>query len=68
MPRYRLVLADGTVLGEAAYTVEVDVGDEIILHGNRRGRVSARIPTAVATEFVDGPLVDVLEVELVDPA
>jgi hypothetical protein len=40
-----------------------DVGDPVILAGNRHFRVTAKIPVERIAEFVDGPVYGVLEVE-----
>jgi hypothetical protein len=40
-----------------------DVGDPVILAGNRHFRVRATIPVERVAEFVDGPVCGVLEVE-----
>ena len=44
-----------------------NVGDPVILAGNRHFRVTATIPVERMTEFVDEPLYRVLEVEPLSP-
>jgi hypothetical protein len=44
MFRYRLHLADGSDVGEAAYPNRVKVGKELFLGGDRRFRVLDVVP------------------------
>lgn len=62
--RYQLRLADGEDAGEVQFADGgVQAGDEIRVSGNRQMRVLAVIPVELASEFVDGPVYAVLEVE-----
>jgi hypothetical protein len=54
---------DGDDVGEAEYSYQPNVGDEIYADGNRRLRVLAYVPLKRIEEFVDRPLYGVLEVE-----
>ena len=61
--RYQLCTPDGDVFGEAEYSFQPDVGDEVYVNGDKRMRVTAYKPVERIGEFVDRPLYGVLEVE-----
>jgi hypothetical protein len=53
--RYQLATADGEVFDEREWAYLPQPGDELILSGNRRVRVTAVLPEATVAEFVDQP-------------
>ena len=61
--KFALCRPDGELFGEAEYSHQPDVGDELIISGNRRVRVLAYVPVERISEFVDEPIYGVLEVE-----
>ena len=62
--RFAVISRDGDVFDSFESSVpDWNVGDPVILAGNRRYRVTGTIPVDRIAEFVDGPVYGVLEVE-----
>jgi hypothetical protein len=61
--RYTLATRDGDIFGEGEWGFTPQAGDELILSGGRRVRVTAVVPAERIEEFTSRPLYGLLEVE-----